>query len=269
MNAIDQTFQRLRAEGRRALMPFLVAGDPDVETTVAAARELALAGASLLEIGFPYSDPIADGPVIQAAYTRALGRGLKLNDMLGCVRRIAALPEIAGKVPLVGMVAYSLIYRRGPGGFLDLAKEAGLSGLIVPDLPLEEARALTPLATARGLCLIQLVTPTTPAERAKQIATESTGFLYCVSVAGITGERDRLPEELIRQLAWLREQTPRPLCVGFGISKPEHARMLRDHAEGIIVGSAIVRLLEGTRPLEERLADVRRLATDLTQALEK
>jgi tryptophan synthase alpha chain len=262
MNRIDACFQRLKAAGRKAFMPFVVAGDPDIDTTVAAARVLATAGATLIEVGFPYSDPIADGPVIQAAYTRALGRGLKLDDMLDCVGKITALPEVAGKVPVVAMVAYSLIHRRGPERFLDQAKAAGVSGLIVPDLPLEEARSLIPLAAARDLCLVQLVTPTTPEDRARRIAAESTGFLYCVSVAGITGERDQLPDELLRQLAWLRQQTPLPLCVGFGIAKPAQARALRDHVDGVIVGSAIVRLLEGGK-----LDEVGKLATELATAL--
>lgn len=262
MNLIDATFHRLKVEGRKAFMPFLVAGDPEVEATVAAAELLAAAGATLIEVGFPYSDPIADGPVIQAAYTRALGRGLKLDDMLGCVARIAALPDVAGRVPVVAMVAYSLIHRRGPGRFLDQAKAAGASGLIVPDLPLEEARSLGPLAAERGLCLVQLVTPTTPPERARHIATESTGFLYCVSVAGITGARDDLPAELLQRLAWLREQTDRPLCVGFGVSRPAQARALRDHVDGVIVGSAIVRLLEAGK-----LGEVRELAEGLVAAL--
>jgi tryptophan synthase alpha chain len=255
MNPIDATFQRLRASHQRAFIPFLVAGDPAVEATVEAARRLATAGASLLEIGFPYSDPIADGPVIQAAYTRALGRGLKLDDVFACVARISTLPEVKDRVPIVGMMAYSLIYRRGAERFLDQAKVAGLSGLIVPDLPLEESGQLASLAAGRDLKLIQLVTPTTPPERAKRIAAASTGFLYCVSVAGITGERAQLPEELLLQLAWLREQTSLPLCVGFGISKPEHARALREHADGIIVGSAVVRALEQGQDAVRKLAE--------------
>lgn len=244
MNAIDATFQRLRAAQRRAFIPFVVAGAPSTDATVTTAGILASAGASLLEIGFPYSDPIADGPVIQAAYTRALSQGLKLDDVFATITRINTLPEVAGKVPLVGMMAYSLIHRRGPERFLEQAQAAGLSGLIVPDLPLEESPPLAALAAARDLKLIQLVTPTTPPERARRIAAASTGFLYCVSVTGITGERAVIPEELLRQLAWLREQTPLPLCVGFGISKPEHARALRDHADGVIVGSAVVRAQE-------------------------
>jgi tryptophan synthase alpha chain len=270
MNAIDALFQRLRAEQRRAFLPFVTAGDPDVEATIRIGRELARRGASLIEIGFPYSDPIADGSVIQASYTRALARGLHLEDVFTCVRRLADSPELqeAG-IPLVAMVSYSLVYRRGPEQFLERAQAAGLSGAIVPDLPVEESDELARLAGGRDFKLIQLVTPTTPRERAVRIARASTGFVYCVSITGITGERDRLPEQLLTQLAWLRTQTVLPLCVGFGISRPEHARMLRDVADGIIVGSALVRRLEqaGRRPLGEIVEEIGALSEALVGAL--
>jgi tryptophan synthase alpha chain len=259
MNPIDALFQRLRTEKRRAFIAFLTAGDPDAAATVRAARSLASAGANLIEIGFPYSDPIADGPVIQASYTRALDHGIRLDDVFACARQIAAAPEFADrKVPLVGMVSYSLIHRRGPEKFLSQAQAAGFSGLIVPDLPLEESAGLAALAAARDCKLIQLVTPTTARDRARRIVQQSTGFVYCVSITGITGERARLPEELHEQLTWLRTQTELPLCVGFGISRPEHVRMLRDVADGVIVGSALVRRLEdaGKRPLDHILAEM-------------
>jgi tryptophan synthase alpha chain len=167
------------------------------------------------------------------------------------------------------MVSYTLIHRRGPAEFLRQAQTAGLSGLIVPDLPVEESDGLARQAADREFKLIQLVTPTTPRDRAVRIAKQSTGFLYYVSVAGITGERDRLPEELIEQLRWLRGQTNLPICVGFGISKPEHVRTLREVADGIIVGSALVRRLEqvGQRSLEDVVRDLQDLTQALTAAL--
>jgi tryptophan synthase alpha chain len=268
MNPIDELFERLRAEGRKAFIPFVTAGDPDGEGTVLLAKTLAENGASLIEVGFPYSDPIADGPVIQASYTRALGRGIKLADMFECGRRIAALPEVrTRRIPLAAMASYSLIHRRGPEAFLRDAAEAGFGGVIAPDLPFEESDEVGRLAAARDLKLIQLVTPTTPPERAAAIAKRSTGFLYCVSVAGITGERDRLPAEVLEQLAWLRTQTQTPLCVGFGVSRPEHVRMLRDAVDGVIVGSAIVRRLNGARPLGEVVPEIGGLARSLSDAL--
>jgi len=264
MNPIDTLFHRLRHQGRKAFIPFLTAGDPDVAGTVVLAHALAGAGADLLELGFPYSDPIADGPVIQASYTRVLERGFRLDDAFSCGRQLAG-----EAMPRVAMVSFSLIHRRGPDAFLARAAEAGFSGAIVPDLPWDESEELARLAAARDFKLIQLVTPTTPRERARRIAALSTGFVYCVSVAGITGERDRLPAELLEQLTWLRKETDLPLCVGFGVSRPEHVRMLREVADGVIVGSAVVRLLEGAdgERLPQAAAAVGRLVESLSAAL--
>src|SRR5437762_3157446 len=194
MNPINALFTRLRAAHQKAFIPFVTAGDPDIATTRGAIRELDAAGCHLIEIGFPFSDPIADGPVIQASYTRALARGLKLDQVFDCAREASA--RLAG-TPLVGMVSYSLIHRRGPETFLEQAQSAGFSGAIVPDLPAEEAEPLTRLAAARDFKLVLLVTPTTTPERAARIAKLSSGFLYCVSIAGITGERDRVPPALL------------------------------------------------------------------------
>lgn len=269
-NPLDALFQRLRSQGRKAFIPFLTGGDPDLAATVRLARALASAGASLLEIGFPYSDPIADGPVIQASYTRALDRGLRLEDLFRTVGSLAAEPEFAGgQVPRVAMVSFSLIHRRGPEAFLDRALAANISGAIVPDLPVEESTRLEQLAAERDFKLIHLVTPTTPRERAREIARRSTGFLYCVSVAGITGERASLPAELLDQLRWLRQQTDLPLCVGFGVSRPEHVQMLREVADGVIVGSAVVRCLEkaDTWPRETVAAEITALVKSLCLAL--
>jgi tryptophan synthase alpha chain len=264
MNPIDALFSRLRSEKRKAFIPFVTAGDPDLNATTRLVQELARRGAALVEIGFPYSDPIADGPVIQASYTRALTRKLKLDDIFSWAR---GLPHLG--VPLAAMASYSLIHRRGPMAFLKQAREAGFSGAIVPDLPVEEAEDLARLAQREDFKLILLVTPTTPRDRAVQIAHQSTGFLYCVSVTGITGERDQVPAALPEQMQWLRSHTELPLCIGFGVSKPEHVRLLRDLADGVIVGSAIVRRLEeiGPRPLDDVVRDVGDLAESLERAL--
>jgi len=261
---IDRLFQSLRAKKRKAFIPFITAGDPGLSMTTLLVRALIESGASIVEIGFPYSDPIADGPVIQASYTRALGRGLRTEEIFAWAQ---TMPERA--VPLVGMVSYSLVHRRGAEAFLDRAKQAGFAGLIVPDLPVDEAEALAAKASERQVKLIQLVTPTTPPERAARIVKLSTGFVYCVSITGITGERAELPATLLDQLRWLRQQTDLPLCVGFGVSRPEHVRMLRDHVDGIIVGSALVRKLEqvGKKTPEEIAAEVGALARGLVAAL--
>ena len=270
MNPIDALFQDLGRRGQKAFIPFITAGDPNLNITDAALHELAARGASLIEVGFPYSDPIADGAVIQASYTRALDNGLKIAQIFGWSKQLTRSQEWGRRgVPLVGMVSYSLVYHAGPEMFLSSAQDAGFSGAIVPDLPVEESATLSRLAMERDFKLIQLVTPTTPQERAARIAKLSAGFLYCVSVMGITGERDRLPPELLDQLRWLRGQTTLPLCAGFGISKPDHVKMLREAVDGIIVGSALVRRLEhaNKRPVSEVIEEIGSLAQSLVEAL--
>lgn len=265
MSAIDDLFTRLRREKRKALMPFVTAGDPDMAFTSAVIRELVARGAHLCEVGIPYSDPIADGPVIQASYTRALARKIKLADIL------AAIGELVLKIPapLVAMVSYAIVYRHGLERYVDEVRARGIAGLIVPDLPVDESAGLAQICAARGANLIQLVTPTTPRERAVRIAETSTGFLYYVSVAGITGERAKLPPELVDNVGWLRTQTDLPICIGFGISTPSHVKLLAPVADGLIVGSAIVRRMAAAseRPRDEVLADVGKYVGELLAAL--
>ena len=240
MTAIGQTFDKCKAEGRLAFMPFLTAGDPDVATTVAAIGRLMSAGVDLIEVGFPYSDPIADGPTIQASYTRALNNEVRVTDIF---EGLAGVGEDAP--PRIAMVSYAIIFRHGVETFCERAKSAGVSGLIVPDLPGTDAEETAAAVRGAGLDLIQLVAPTTPRERSAEIVRNCSGFVYCVAVAGITGERAQVADALHDQLRWLREETDLPLAVGFGISKPEHVADLRGVADGVIVGSGIVRRMEG------------------------
>ncbi len=237
MSKVDELFTDLRRERRKAFMPFVTAGDPDLEFTKSVIEEFARRGSSLCEVGIPYSDPIADGPVIQASYTRALHQHVKLADVL------AALKPVTAKVnmPLVTMVSYAMVFRHGLADYVAHAQQAGIAGAIVPDLLVEEAGELAAIARRADFSLIQLVTPTTPRDRALRIAETSTGFLYYVSVTGITGERNELPTQLVDSVGWLREQTNLPICIGFGISQPEHVATLAEVADGLIVGSAIVR----------------------------
>jgi len=265
-NPIDALFSNLRSTNGKAFMPFLTAGDPDVGFTGRMIREVATAGADLIEIGFPFSDPIADGPVIQASYTRALNAGVKLDGIFGMLREVTQTP--GWTTPLVAMVSYTLIFKRGVDTFLKQAKEAGLSGLIIPDMPVEEAGEIAPKLAALDLKLVLLVTPTTSPERTRQIVACSSGFLYCVSIVGITGEREGLPPALTNQLNELRKLTNLPLCVGFGISKPDQVRDLRQVADGVIVGSALVRKIEQNlgKP-DDALAEIRTLVTALAGAI--
>ena len=231
-----------RQAGEVVVAPFLTAGDPDLDFTFQALEVAQQAGATLCELGVPYSDPIADGPVIQASYTRALNAGGTLEGVFG----LAARASEQLTMPLVAMTSYSIIFRRGIDRFVGEAAAVGLTGLIVPDLPIEESSLLAKACRQAGVALVRLVTPTTPPERAARIAAESTGFLYCVSVAGVTGERVSLPQQLKDRVRWLKEQTDVQILVGFGISRPEQVREVGDVADGVIVGSALVRHLEAT-----------------------
>jgi len=270
MNRIDALFERLRTEGRPALMPFITAGDPDLPTTAALIHAMVDHGAHMVELGIPYSDPIADGPVIAASYHRALERGVKVAHIFQTLRTLRAEGSARfNETPIVSMVSYAIIHRLGVERYLNDAATAGLDGLIVPDLPIEEAKALIEKTSRRGLKLIQLITPTTPRDRAIEIARSTSGFIYYVSVAGITGERKSLPADLVDNVAWLRTQTDLPICIGFGISGPDQVRELAPVADGLIVGSAIVRRLAEAinRPRAEVIREIGQFVGELAQAL--
>ena len=218
-------------------MPFITAGDPSLEATGKLVQRFDELGCHICEIGIPYSDPIADGPVIQASYTRALDRGITVDGILSTLDKSNQQVTL----PTVTMVSYSIVYRIGLETYIDRAIASGVSGMIVPDLPVEEASGLSKFCRERDFSLIQLVTPTTTRERARKILDTSTGFIYYVSVTGITGERTELPPDIVDNVEWLRENGDLPVCIGFGISEPEHVKMLAPHSDGLIVGSAIVR----------------------------
>jgi tryptophan synthase alpha chain len=265
MTKIDELFARLRREGRKAFMPFVAVGDPDFDFTERVLAELIARGSSLCEVGIPYSDPIADGPVIQASYARALSAGASLDQALEMLARLST--RVAA--PLATMASFAIIHRRGTTRFIDDAKRAGVSGAIVPDLPYGEADRLATECRAAEFNLIQLVAPTTPKDRALRIAEQSTGFLYYVSVTGITGERGALPQQLVDDLSELGEKTDLPICVGFGVSTPEHVKTLREVCDGVIVGSAIVRRIAAASAAnrEETIREIGDYAESLIRAL--
>ena len=274
MNRIDEVFHELRRDDQCALIPFITAGDPDLETTLPLIQALADAGADLVELGIPYSDPIADGPVIQAAYNRALSRNIQLRDILDCVaKRSKEVPveseNKANRPPLISMISYSLVFRYGPEAFFKRANQSGFDGAIIPDLPVQECGDISKLAADQGLCLIQLITPTTPMDRAETIANSTTGFIYYVSVTGITGERTQLPASLGDRIQSIRNLTDLPVCVGFGISQPDQVQALREIADGVIVGSAIVRRMEENKSLSqaEQIAEVGEFVATLKKPL--
>lgn len=252
MSELKRLFASLAQNNRKALMPFITAGDPDIATTSAVIQAAHAAGADLCEIGVPYSDPIADGPVIQASYQRALDAGFRLQSIFDLGRDLQQQQSAVAAMPRVTMVSYSIIHRTGMTKYVDQAKRAGYSGAIVPDLLVEEAAPLSRVCRESEFDLIQLVTPTTTRDRQLRIADLTTGFIYYVSVTGITGERAVLPANLVDNVSWLREQTELPICIGFGISDAKTAAQLAPISDGLIVGSAIVRrIAEATRAAQQ------------------
>jgi tryptophan synthase alpha chain len=245
MTSISDCFKSLHDRGDCALIPFITAGDPDLETTAKALRVLDSAGADIIELGVPYSDPLADGPVIQAAASRALQRGTKLEQVLEMVERVS--PTL--RSPIILFTYYNPILNRGIEQFLQQLTRAGVAGLVVPDLPLEEAESLLKPAAEYGIEVILLVAPTSSAERITAIAQQSQGFIYLVSVTGVTGMRSGLETRVKDLLQQLRQVTDKPIGVGFGISLPEHAQQVKDWgADAVIVGSAIVKRLADGSP---------------------
>jgi tryptophan synthase alpha chain len=234
------TFERLRARGERALVAYIMAGDPSLEETRRLVVEAEKRGADAIELGVPFSDPLADGPVIQRAGLRALASGTTLPRVL---ETVATLRTQVG-LPIALMTYYNPVFVFGLRGFARTAVDAGVDGLIVPDLPYEESGPLRAEAEPAGLDLVQFVAPTSTPARVKAIARLSRGFIYLVSLTGITGERRELPRDLDAQIRTLRLVTTKPVCVGFGVSTPEHAAAAGKLADGVIVGSALVRLIE-------------------------
>ena len=243
-NRVNTIFEGLRGRGGKALMPFLTAGDPDLDTTAALVRAAQDAGASVCEIGIPFSDPIADGPVIQASMGRALDAGVRVEAVFEAVARVRSGVELG----LVAMVSYSIVHRVGLEAFVGRARDAGFDGFIFPDLPLEESGPARAAAAEAGLILSMLIAPTTPLDRAQQIARASTGFVYVVSRPGITGARRELPPELPARLEDLRAVTDLPLAVGFGVSSAQQVRQVVEVADAAIVGSALVGRVAGAEP---------------------
>lgn len=232
---IAETFAALDTP---AFIPFFTAGDPDLETSARVIKAAAARGADLIELGVPFSDPVADGPTIQASYARALERGFRVAQLFELARQLRA---DGLEQPLVAMVSETLVFKRGLEKFLGEAQAAGVDALIIPDLPAGYEGDAAERAAAIGLDLIFLCAPTTPPERRALIAKLSRGFVYCVAVTGITGAREALPPELEANVRELKKLAPTPVCVGFGVSRPAQAAAVAKFADGVIVGSALVR----------------------------
>jgi tryptophan synthase alpha chain len=253
----DRIAAAFASHGRRAaLMPYLMGGFPDLGASRAVGEACIDAGANLLELGVPFSDPLADGPVIHAAATDALKAGATIHGVL------RVCESLAGQVPVVLMVYANMVLAGGDSAFVERASAAGAAGLIVPDLPHDEAGALLEACDANGVALVPLAAPNTPPDRLAQIAADARGFVYTVSVAGTTGERSELPPELRDTVLRVRAAASVPVAVGFGISTPEHARQVAEIADGVIVGSRVVRAAGEGGP-----DAVRELVAELAEAL--
>lgn len=265
MSRIANTFARLRAAGRTALMPYLTIGYPNLEATPGLVRALVENGADLLELGVPFSDPLADGATIQRATHVALQQGVTVKK---CLETVDRLRQNGVQTPIILMGYYNPIFQWGLKEFCQAAAAAGADGLIVPDLPPEEANPLLAACRANEMDLIFLLAPTSPDERVRRVVGIATGFIYLVSLTGVTGARDRLPPELETFVERVRRATDLPLAVGFGIGNPEQARRVAAVADGVIVGSAIVELAGKSEGSEEAVGHfVRALRSALDSAV--
>ncbi len=262
MNRIDRTFNILKNRGQVALIPFIVAGDPDLETTEALALKMAESGADIIELGVPFSDPLADGPIIQAASQRALQNGVRLRDMFRLTERLKGID-----IPLVLMTYFNPILRYGLKEFAGDCQKSKVDGVIIPDLPPEEAGSWIQEARRMELDTIFLIAPTSPPERIRLVNRCSRGFIYYVSVTGVTGTRENLPEEIGLAVQRIKEISQKPVAVGFGISSPEQAKAVSRFADGVIVGSAIVKIIGENLKSPDLIGRVGDFVSSLAKAL--
>lgn len=266
MSRISERFAALRAKGEKALVTYIAAGDPSLDATAALVKAIEQAGADVVELGLAFSDPLADGPTIQAGSQRALAGGANTDNVLAMVRQVR---EDGVRLPILIMTYINLVMRPGIETFCQRAKEAGIDGLIIPDVPMEEADELLEACQAVGLDLVQFVAPTSPPDRIERAAKMATGFVYCVSLTGVTGARAALPERFKATVAETKRHTATPVCVGFGIATPEQVREVSAIADGVIVGSAIVKRCGEGLPLPELTRQVGEFVGTLKAATRK
>jgi tryptophan synthase alpha chain len=262
MSRLAERFAALRSRGERALVPFVTAGDPDLKTTEALVLAMAEEGADAIELGVPFSDPIADGPTIQRASQRALANGTSLRRVLELVRRLRARTE----VPLLLMGYANPFYALGARACAAAAAECGVDGVIVPDLPPEEGADFFGAAEEAGLDAVLLAAPTTTPERLALLAERTRGFLYFVSLTGVTGARAAVAADLEERVRRAKALCPLPVCVGFGVSTPEHVREIGRYADGIVVGGALVDRIERAATPDEAVDSAARFVASLKAA---
>lgn len=263
MTRIETVFNQLQQRNQAGLIPFITAGDPDLDTTAELVRTLSEAGADLIELGVPFSDPMADGPTIQAASERALAAGTTLDKVLRMVREVRRDCQ----VPLVLMGYYNPIFRYGVEKFAADAADAGVDGLLLVDLPPEEASEITTYLKQAGIAMITLLAPTTPPERMRKLASEAEGYLYYVSMTGVTGTQKVKPDDIREAVEELKGMTDIPVGVGFGITTPADAAAVGRFADGVVVGSALVKIIEDYGSDSELLPKVRQFIESLKGGL--
>ncbi|CAL5193698.1 unnamed protein product [Lathyrus oleraceus] len=263
--SISETFNKLKNQGKVALIPYITAGDPDLSTTAEALKVLDASGSDIIELGVPYSDPLADGPVIQAASTRSLARGTDFDSIISMLKEV--VPELS--TPIALFTYYNPILKRGTDRFMSIVKDTGVHGLVVPDVPLEETETLRKEAKKNGIELVLLTTPTTPTNRMKAIVDGAEGFVYLVSSLGVTGTRASISGKVQALLKEIKEATPKAVAVGFGISTAEQVKQVAGWgADGVIVGSAMVKLLGEAKTPQEGLKELEIFTLSLRSALD-
>lgn len=272
MNPIDQIFAKRKAEGRSALMPFLTIGDPDLETSLKIIKEVEAAGADIVELGVPYSDPLADGPVIQRASMRSLENGVTIRDCIALAKRAR---DEGVKMPFVLFSYYNPVLQLGPETFFKELEENEIDGIIIPDLPYEENDEIVEIASRHNIHVIPLVAPTSK-ERIRKITAQASGFIYCVSSLGVTGVRSEFDQGIDEFLNTVKTSTDLPIAIGFGISNQSHVARFSQICDGIIVGSAIVRKIEENLELlrsetdqAKGLANVHKFVAELKSGTER
>lgn len=265
MSRIAATFESLMQQGRKALVPYVTAGDPDLEATEQIIHTLVANGADLIEVGVPFSDPMADGPTIQAASTRALQAGTTLPKILEMIRRVRQHTNI----PIILMGYFNPVLKYGSECFAQDAAEAGVDGVLLVDLPPEEAGELRGFLSANGLDYITLLAPTTPPDRRRHLAAQAEGFVYYVSMTGVTGAQQVDPAAIAMEVSELRQQAPVPVAVGFGISSAEDAAAVASFADAVVVGSALVKVIEAYGQAETLFEKVAEFVSALKSGVER
>ncbi|AZV56579.1 tryptophan synthase subunit alpha [Clostridium sp. AWRP] len=261
MNRIDLKFSKLKERGEKALIPFITSGDPDLGTTVELVIAMEEAGADIIELGIPYSDPLADGPTIQASSNRSLKGGTKIVGIMDTVKKIREKTE----VPLVYLVYYNSIFKYGMEKFIRECSQCGVDGIIIPDLPIEERKDIAAIGKEYNVHLIPLVAPTSK-ERIKKIVKDAGGFVYCVSVNGVTGTRSSINTDIEEYMNIISTYTDVPKALGFGISSAEMAAEFKPYCEGIIVGSAVIKKIEAGKSKEDIIKNVKKFIKELKLA---